>query len=410
MAVYDTLPFLFGQADASSQSGFVDVLIGIAVFFAVTILPFFIGKFVAQSIRMPDYWWKIGLLLCSVTTAGYVTWSGWPPNLGVDLKGGVILIYEIEEELSDTGDNAANGMQDRDAPTMGDLVQALNRRINPSGTKEIVVRRYGDKQVEIIIPEADPIEIEWVKKKISTAGALQFRIVANRQDNQYHILQAENMADDPVNKRSRVVEDDDGEQIAYWTLVGREEQEGRDGIRPLKVSVLGDIIRVAKVDPQADPAGQMRRWDIGDIITLPPNTQFDEENNRFEDWLARQGILDIEILMATDDKFDVKGDHLGAVSAGFDETMRPSVNFRMSGAGVPLFRALTSSNLPDKQTGFPSTGNRAGRSTPIGAADSYYDQRSRSYYRPVSAGGSRFPRGDPSRWPAPDHPAEGSHQ
>ena len=53
MAFYDTLPILFGQPDTTSWSGFVDVAIGLAIFFAVTILPFFVGRFLARSVRMP---------------------------------------------------------------------------------------------------------------------------------------------------------------------------------------------------------------------------------------------------------------------------------------------------------------------------------------------------------------------
>ena len=69
---------------------------------------------------------------------------------------------------------------------MDDLVQALTNRINPSGTKEIVIRPYGERQVEIIIPEVDPIEVDHIKRLISTAGSLEFRIVANYRGPQRH--------------------------------------------------------------------------------------------------------------------------------------------------------------------------------------------------------------------------------
>ena len=77
---------------------------------------------------------------------------------------------------------------------MGDLVQALTNRINPSGTKEIVIRPYGDRQVEIIIPEVDAEEVEQIKRQIETAGSLEFRIVANAADHQDIIALAEEQA------------------------------------------------------------------------------------------------------------------------------------------------------------------------------------------------------------------------
>ena len=47
---------------------------------------------------MPDYSWKIGLILASRVSASAITLLGWPPQLGSDLSGGVNLIYEVDPE------------------------------------------------------------------------------------------------------------------------------------------------------------------------------------------------------------------------------------------------------------------------------------------------------------------------
>ena len=80
---------------------------------------------------------------------------------------------------------------------MEDLVQALTNRINPSGTKEIVIRPYGERQVEIIIPEVETEEVDQIKRQIRTAGQLEFRIVANSRDHDSIIAAAEEQAQGP---------------------------------------------------------------------------------------------------------------------------------------------------------------------------------------------------------------------
>ena len=64
---------------------------------AVIVLPFLGGTWLANRLRMPDHGWKIGLVLSSLVCGIAVMIVGWPPSLGIDLSGGVILVYELEE-------------------------------------------------------------------------------------------------------------------------------------------------------------------------------------------------------------------------------------------------------------------------------------------------------------------------
>ena len=59
------------------------------------------------------------------------------------------------------------------------MVSRIGKRVNPGGQKEVTVRRMGSDRVEVIIPKVEKAEVEVVKDKISTAGALEFRILAN---------------------------------------------------------------------------------------------------------------------------------------------------------------------------------------------------------------------------------------
>lgn len=65
---------------------------------------------------------------------------------------------------------------------MDKLVAAVSRRVNPGGQKEVTVRRYGIGQLEVIVPEVDQAEVNLIKRIVSSAGVLEFRIVANGDD------------------------------------------------------------------------------------------------------------------------------------------------------------------------------------------------------------------------------------
>ncbi len=66
-----------------------------------------------------------------------------------------------------------------------------------------------------------------------------------------------------------------------------------------------------------------------------------------EDYLAGNGLENVDFLVAMNDGCDVTGDYLGMVAASTDEYLSPCVNFRLHGEGVGKFQLLTSSNLPD---------------------------------------------------------------
>jgi SecD/SecF fusion protein len=227
-------------------------LLHLLVAVAVVVGSFVLGNFIARRLRMPDYAFKIGLVLFTLSASLVINVMGWPPKRGIDLSGGVVLIYEVERTTSgsmeaavtrlneqlaaDGGEkltaqpissdrleitlpdvsagtrveravaelrNASElvlhneGRRTENAKTvliysidrrqqksidMNKLIDAIKRRINPSGVKELTIRQYGAEQLEVIIPEIDVVEVDEIKKRISTSGLLEFRIVANDTD------------------------------------------------------------------------------------------------------------------------------------------------------------------------------------------------------------------------------------
>ncbi|MBP86092.1 MAG: protein translocase subunit SecDF [Planctomycetaceae bacterium] len=333
------------QAVNAAQAGdstWLKALYILGVFIGCFILPFFVGKWIARSIRMNDHGWKIGLVLCTVLVSALIVYGTWDSSkgkfdikLGVDLKGGVILIYEVDQTAMEAA--ADDGP---DGPTagvnMGALVEALARRINPSGTKEIVIRPYGAQQVEIIIPEVDQREVDQIKKQISTAGVLQFRIVGNTRDHSSIIEAARAMAEDPAKKRGRIIRSIEGDPVGLWAEVGREQKDGIVG--PFQVFVAGDTIRNAAT---------------GEILDLSAANFSSKDNDdlrrEFTRYVEGLGINKIDVLMGTDDSYNVTGSHLGAVSRGNDESLRPCIffNLKADSGGVQRFANLTTEYGPE---------------------------------------------------------------
>ena len=111
------------------------------------ILPFVIGFGLSRALRVRDYAGKIGLILFTIGLASapfinqMVNGKSWLAalDLGIDLAGGTNLVYELAEQ---TGDQEAlsEGLMNR-------MVFAVAKRINPAGTKEIVVRRVGQDRI-----------------------------------------------------------------------------------------------------------------------------------------------------------------------------------------------------------------------------------------------------------------------
>lgn len=246
--------------------------------FAVVAVPTFFAWLVTKQLRVPDLWGRLATVLVALTAGVVVTATGWPPRMGIDLKGGVILVYEIDATKQPEG-----------GVSMDKLVAAVSRRVNPGGQKEVTVRQYGLNQIEVIVPEVDQAEVEMIKRIVSSAGVLEFRIVANPDDPRHKatIEKAQRVAGTAVSEGKRV--------IGRWVQVDP-----------------------AKIDPATDPGLVSRQ-----IADGSP-----------------------EVLMVLD-RFDVTGGYLSRASGGYDQNLQPCVNFSFNSQGAALFGTLTSQNLPD---------------------------------------------------------------
>ena len=245
---------------------------------AIILVPTVLAWLVTRRLRTGSLWGRLAVVLVALAAGIVVTVLGWPPRMGIDLKGGVILVYEIDSAKQPDG-----------GVSMDKLVAAVSRRVNPGGQKEVTVRQYGTNQLEVIVPEVDQAEVEFIKRIVSSAGVLEFRIVANPQDPRHKeiIEMATNSSGSLVSSGDR--------SIGRWVQIDTQ-----------------------KINPAGDSTLVMRQ--------------------------AGDGTP--EVLVALD-RFDVTGDFLSRASGGYDQNLQPCVNFSFNSQGSALFGTLTSQNLPD---------------------------------------------------------------
>ena len=245
---------------------------------AIILVPTVLAWLVTRRLRAGSLWGRLSVVLVALAAGIVVTVLGWPPRMGIDLKGGVILVYEIDSAKQPDG-----------GVSMDKLVAAVSRRVNPGGQKEVTVRQYGTNQLEVIVPEVDQAEVEFIKRIVSSAGVLEFRIVANPQDPRHKeiIEKATGSSGSLVSSGDR--------SIGRWIQIDTQ-----------------------KINPAGDSTLVMRQ--------------------------AGDGTP--EVLVALD-RFDVTGDFLSRASGGYDQNLQPCVNFSFNSQGSALFGTLTSQNLPD---------------------------------------------------------------
>ncbi|MFY8070813.1 MAG: preprotein translocase subunit SecD, partial [Pirellula sp.] len=304
----------------------------VGLFLLAVIVPFVLGKFFSTRLRMPNHAMAFSWILLAIIATGIVISTG-QLKLGPDIKGGTNLIYQIDQ--STVGNN--------NQPVLAkDFIAPILNRINPSGMNESVVRPAGDDKIEIIIADVDPAEIEEVKRKITNAGILQFRIVANQNDHDELIKAAKAQAENPnidirLSREVKLPNKTTGEleTVGMWRTLGRAaEQTGAGEVQGYAPE---DTIRNARTGEILNP-----------ILTGRPRD--------FETWLDTQKIKDVDVLLSLQKKgvpyVEVNGSDLARASVQISKNGGYQVGFNMTTAGAEKMLKMTIANQPDAITGF----------------------------------------------------------
>jgi SecD/SecF fusion protein len=350
--VLDLLPVAYGdtfERHLAAVAGLQNLWIAVGLI----AVPVWLGAYLSRKWRMPDHATKIGVVFFCVFAGLVITIAGWPPKLGIDLRGGWILIYKFEgqpsgerpdeENPQEDDENRKSDGDDSTQPRhfdMDKLVQAIRRRIDPGGVLELSIRKKGEGQIEVMIPqpskdeEVARAEVERIKRKISSAGTLEFRILANNRDHAEYFAPAREKP--PGGK----LVDGEGKVLAWWVPVALGQEENF-----MYFMFLGP--QEGAAPPTYDYDEESRKGVFHGIERPEEDREVCIRKNTDE-----RGHEYLEVLVVKD-QFNVDGSYLARAARGVDESAQPCVLFTFNHWGGQLFGGLTANNQPETgQTAF----------------------------------------------------------
>ena len=240
-------------------------------------VPLMIAAYISYAVRTPEYTRRIAWVVYSIA---FCLWAMFPFTgvfkLGIDLSGGTILLYQVKQPAPEDF-------------RLDKMVGAIQRRVNPIGLTDVSIRGVGTDRVEITIPKANKEDVDRCKRILTDLGTLEFRILANRRDNDRAMVAAEQVFPEAL------VED--GKVVARWV--------------PVAPTSRGSFVD-----------------DYGNVAV-----RSDEQRGR--------------LVLVMQDDYNVTGEFLRQATASYDELAAPAVSFRFNGEGSRRFAALTGQNRPD---------------------------------------------------------------
>jgi len=261
--------------------------------------PFVVGALLARALRLKEFSNRIGTVLFALTLGlapfGYHIiqagkFEAWKDALrwGIDLAGGTNLIYQIETtKAAEEGKDISKAVDQ--------MVSTVGKRINPSGTEEVTIRKVGQDRIEIIIPGADQGVVAEKKAAMTRLGSLEFGIVANQEDHRGPIAAARRLPADQDNYL------EDKQIVAAWREVAEK----------------------------------------GDVPSTAATRGVTRKNRKGEDTTVTQVLI-----MQEPDEDRVTGDFLRRASIGMSEDATACVNFSFDSEGAMRFFRLTDRNKP----------------------------------------------------------------
>ena len=159
---------------------------------------------------------------------------------GLDLRGGIAFTMEATDLNVSVDLDQASG-----ASPMDKVVEIMSERLNAFGVAETVVRKKGDRAIEVQIPDLTTKQDPGIINELQKPAKLEFRIVNTNSEAPVPVQEGEEWTDE--------------EGIPYVALLRSDAQPNE---RPIWVRRLwsadGEII--AEAYPRQD---QMGGWEVG---------------------------------------------------------------------------------------------------------------------------------------------------
>ncbi|MGI5830906.1 MAG: protein translocase subunit SecD, partial [Thermoguttaceae bacterium] len=288
-----------------------------ATVIGIFLISWYLAKFFAKTWRMQDHKGQYFVVLFSFLIALFSTiygLLGHRMNLGIDLRGGSILVYEVTQKDSDDPADegrVATGEKTIDAQTMDDLKHVLAERINQGGVREIQIQALGgNKEIMVTIPEADEAEVARIERKINEAGQLKFRILASTN----------------APEEKELIDIARRPDLAKTYEIRLPEPIGKD-----RIIIGGTWVPV-------DPTMVEDLRTMPDVITREsPISRSDAGAERDEGVASGVEVLVLELT----DLYDVYGRHMARVNKSIGERGEPELQFEMNRDGAERMKHLT---------------------------------------------------------------------
>ncbi len=330
-----------------ADGGFSSYML-VALLVAAVVLGLLLAHFLGGSLNLTDYRKRMAWVFVPFLVALLMIGTGWPPEFGVDLRGGINMVGSLNLDSAEVDQFDPNYQR----PKAKDIIPILVGRVNPSGTKEIMIRALGDEQIEVTIPSVSLEEAEGVWDSIVKTGKLEFRIVANRRFPEHAgVIQLATSAaasDDFREKRAKYVINADNERVGVWVGVAKvlptaeQMKQGKlPKTMPYKFSPNGNHLIRSKSTGEIVSLGTLRYSNNPKLSGI-----------EFAFWCRDNNITKPEILMLfPEESQDVQGKHLSSVTSTTDREGKPAVAFRTTGEGMGRLGLLTKLNSPDPNNG-----------------------------------------------------------
>ncbi len=200
---------------------------------------------------LKEFRWRLFICVVPVLLALWIVAVAWRNyandsatglrfNLGVDLAGGTILVYEVDRDWYERQTDEQKSKFDSTA-----LASALKKRIDPNNLREITIRPVETvpPRVEIILPiksaagnKAAEADIEAIKSIIRQVGNLEFRLLADTRprpdggDDNQAIKDAEALLKDYVPSEKGVPDSPDS-SVYQWVQLSADavKEQVKDG-------------------------------------------------------------------------------------------------------------------------------------------------------------------------------------
>ena len=357
MPSFASVPMLWGQAAADAADTGMSLGASAAIIIAVIVGSFLLGQVLANWLRMPEYNLKIGLVLATLLGAIAIDILLWPPKLGIDLSGGVVLVYEIDESQ----------MQESNR---GQLLEKLNQQLGTVEGQKLKARLNADRQVEILLPNsaAGPKAVQAVERLNEGLTEVGPRTVDGKPVLVYELPKRERKPDlmqklvgavskriNPSGVKEVTIRQYGAQQIEI--IVPEVEQREVEQIKRI-ISTSGNLqFRILANSKEAD------HKEIIDLALESPADEVYQGAKLKGRWIGmrkgvnpqnavfRKGPRGVDQVLVLIDDYNVDGDYLSGAAPGVDEHGGICITFSFDNRGALKFGQLTGDNLPNKATG-----------------------------------------------------------